>query len=241
MVSLYSLLRAGFLTTALDIDNAMYMTAVADNVSPRQQNKLIVVALLLEFLGRIAIIAAILWVFDGREITFVLFGTEMSLEAVALIGAGSFLFLRSVRELIRFFRGEEADDEMDMTVVDDTHFPRLLIETTIVNLTLSVDTILAITGNITAVWQLLYVLSFSAVVRLLFVKQITAVINRFSSLNIIIFTLLTLIGLELFLQGFGLSFPEEEFNLILATAVVIAVMYERRQQRIGRFLEKLRH
>lgn len=240
MTLLFDLLRAGVLVTALDIDNALYMTAVVDNVPEPRQNRVVLFALLAEFVGRLGLIALILWVFGGRQVTIALFGFEVSVESIALIAAGLFLFLRSSRELIRFFSGVETEDEVDMSVVNERNILKLIAEMTLVNLTLSVDTVLAITGSTNEAWLIIYLLLFSAIIRLLFVRQITTIINRLPSLNIIILTFLILVGLELCLQGFGLQVPEEQFNLIMLAAVLTAVFYERRFQGLKKLFSKLR-
>lgn len=236
---LIDLLWAGVLVTALDIDNALYMTAVVDNVPERRQNRVVLFGLLAEFIGRLGMIMLIFWVFGGSAVSITLFGIEMSVESIALIAAGLFLFLRSSRELIRFFSGVEAEDEVDMSVVDERSILKLIAEMTLVNMTLSVDTVLAITGSTNDAWLIIYLLLFSVVIRLLFVRQITTIINRLPSLNIVILTFLILVGLELCLQGFGLQFPEEIFNLILLAAVLTAVIYERRFHGLKMLFSKL--
>ena len=241
MTLIFDLLRAGLLVTALDIDNALYMTAVVDNVSEKQQKRVVRLGLLAEFIGRLTLIFIIVYVFGSSDLTVNIFGVEVSFESIALLGAGIFLFVRSLRELIRFFLGKEEEADIDMSVVNERNIPKLLAEITVVNMTLSVDTVLAITGNINETWVIVYLLLFSAIVRLLFVEQITAIINRFPSLNIIILTFLILVGLELALQGFGLKFPEEQFNLLMLLAIIVAVIYETRFRGLRRFIAKIRN
>ncbi len=240
-MNLWTLLQAGLLTTTLDVDNALYLTSAIEDFPKKEQQKAILIGLLIEFLGRLVLIAIFLWVFGGRDVTFTVAGITFSPESIALIGAGIFLFWRSLHELLDFFRGKQSEGETSITIDQSASFGRRMLEISLVNITLSIDTIVAITGSTSEGWQILYLLLFSAVIRAVFVRQIAVIIHRLPSLNIIILTFLTMIGVTLFLEGLGLAFPQEAFNLILLTAVITAVLYERRRQRLTRLLAKWRH
>jgi predicted tellurium resistance membrane protein TerC len=105
----------------------------------------------------------------------------------------------------------------------------------LVNALLSVDTVIALTGSAIGsgaqFWLVIFLLLFSAVVRLLFVQEIARFIQRYPATNIIILMFLIVIGLELTAQGLGARIPEILFNGLMLLALLVAVLYQLRYGR----------
>jgi predicted tellurium resistance membrane protein TerC len=110
--------------------------------------------------------------------------------------------------------------------------PSSFIHHPLVNALLSVDTVIALTGSAlgsgAAFAAILYLLLFSAVVRLFFVRQIARFIKRYPATNIIILTFLSLIGLELISLGLGLRLPELLFSALMLLALLLTILYQLR-------------
>ena len=125
-----------------------------------------------------------------------------------------------------------------MDQAQEKSFSRLLLEMSLVNAVLSVDTVIAVTGSaISGGGQLgliVYLLLFSAVVRLLFVREIARFIKRYPATNIIVLTFLIIIGIELSAQGLGFQVPEPLFNGLMLLALIVAIVYQWRFTRPAR-------
>ena len=237
-MDLLNLLRNGITITALDVDNALYMTSVLDENPPKTHRRLLFWGLFVEFVGRLLLIYIFGVVLGGRDLIFSIFGFELSIESLSLIAAGLFLLIKNGRELSHILLNRQA--EQDPVILNKaTHsMPRIILEISIVNLTLSIDTIIAITSSNSTWGMLLYLLLFSAMIRLLFVHQIANIIQSYPSLNIIILAFLIIIGLELTLEGLGLNLNEVVINLIILTAVGIAALSERCRPTISRWWQQ---
>ena len=228
---LLELLKQGLVVTALDVDNALYMTSMVEQLEPARQRRAIFWGLLIELIGRLALIALFTFVISGTEPLFEIFGIQFTVESLSLLAAGSFLFVKSSQELLAFLRGED-DDQDRPHLAEDMSFVRLMVEMSVVSIVLSVDTIISIGGSTSMLVEVLYLLLFSAIVRLLFIRQIAGFMARYPSLNIIILAFLILIGAELFLQGLGFNIPEMVVNLVLLSAVIAAVLFHRQRENI---------
>jgi predicted tellurium resistance membrane protein TerC len=231
MQYLLELIRLGGMTTLLDVDNALYMTAAIEPLSKEKQKRAIFWGLVIEFAARILLVLIFGFLASGTEPLFEIFGIEFTAETIALLAAGIFLIIRSTRELFDFFFGsEESEPAKDQAQAPAKSFTRLLAEMTLVNIQLSIDTVIAIVGSaITSGAQfalVLYMLTFSAGVRLLFVQQIAGLIKRYPATNIIILVFLTIIGIELSAQGLGLAVPEMLFNSMMLIALGGALVYQ---------------
>jgi predicted tellurium resistance membrane protein TerC len=82
MGSLLTLLRDGIYITSLDVDNAIYTTSAIEHLPRKAQRKAIFLAILIEFLARLVLIALFSWVLSGTRPLFVLFGVEFSIDVV---------------------------------------------------------------------------------------------------------------------------------------------------------------
>jgi predicted tellurium resistance membrane protein TerC len=227
------MLRLGATTTLLDVDNALYMTAAIDPLPAEKQKKAIFWGLIIEFFARILLVIFFGYLASGTEPLFEIFGLEFTAETLSLLAAGIFLLIRSTRDLFRFFVGVEQEELLpDEGQEQGKSFFRLMVEMSLVNALLSVDTVIALTGSAlgsgAAFVAILYLLLFSAVVRLFFVRQIARFIKRYPATNIIILTFLSLIGLELISLGLGLRLPELLFSALMLLALLLAIIYQLR-------------
>jgi predicted tellurium resistance membrane protein TerC len=226
MSQLLALLVQGLIGSAFDIDNALYMTSVLQTVRPERQRTLIAWGLLVELIARFLLVAFFRTVIGGSQTLFALFGLKVSLDTLALLGAGAFLFVRSGRELLDLVR--ERDGEDVCSPADDQLFWRVLLEMSLVNLVLSVDTLVALMATVSEFWTLVYIFVFSALLRLLFVQQIAAIVHRVPGVHVVLLSLLVLVGVELFAHGLGLKVPEALFNSAVLAALIGAILYQRR-------------
>jgi predicted tellurium resistance membrane protein TerC len=226
MSQLLALLVQGLVGSAFDIDNALYMTSVLQTVRPERQRRLIAWGLLIELIARFLLVALFRTVISGSQTLFTLFGLALSLDSLALLGAGVFLFVRSGGELLDLIRERGGDDTRPPE--DDQPFWRVLLEMSLVNVVLSVDTLVALMATVSEFWILVYVFLFSALLRLLFVQQIAALVHRVPGIHVVLLSLLALIGIELFAHGLGLKVPEALFNSAVLAALIGAIAYQRR-------------
>jgi len=228
---LLNLLGLGVSTTLLDVDNALYMTAAVDSLSPEDQKRAIRWGLFIEFLARLGLVIVFGFLASGTEELFEVFGISFTAETLSLLAAGLFLLIRSSRDLIRFFIGQD-EPEVELEDVQEKSFWRLILEMSLVNALLSVDTVIALTGSAigsgSQFWLVIFLLLFSAGVRLLFVREIARFIQRYPATNIIILMFLIVIGLELTAQGLGAKIPEILFNGLMLLALLVAVLYQLR-------------
>ena len=224
-----TLLLAGLAITLLDVDNALYMTSVVDQLKPQQQQKAIFFGLLIELAGRLFLLFFFFNILSGDQTLFTLFGIDFSIETISLLIAGLFLFVRSSKDLIEFFkeRGEQKEDYN----IKQLPYRQLMIEMSFVNILLSIDTVVAVGGMAQELWFIVYVLTFSGVVRLLFVREIARFIRKYPAMNIVAQVFLIMIGLELIAQAMGLD-AEPVFNAaLLGAGVIIAIVYHWRSKR----------
>ncbi len=231
MTQLFTLLQLSLSVTLLDVDNALYMTSAIDALPPEQKKKAVRLGLLIEFLIRLVMVVIFGFIASGTEVLFVAFGIEFTAETLSLLAAGLFLFVHTTRELVRFFFDKD-DNSSTQQNSQEKSFSKVLIEMSVVTALLSVDTVIAVTGSAISggaeFTLVLYILLFSALIRLLFVQEIARIIERYPSLNIVIMAFLIAISIELIAQGLGAKISEHVFNGLMIIALGTAVVYQMR-------------
>ncbi len=228
MDQLIHLLWLGLLATSLDVDNALYMTSSTQGRSDSEQKRLIFWGLVFEFLARFSLLMLAYYLASGKEVFFTVYEFAVTPQVIALLGAGSFLFISSAGDLCDYFEGKE-DGDSGATSGGKTSFTSLLVQMTIVNTVLSIDTVIAVSDMTQQLMGGAVILAVSAFIRFLFVRQIAGFIARYPETKIVVLTFLTMVGLQLILQAFHDDMPESAFNLVIVGALVSALfMYWRR-------------
>ena len=231
MSALFTFIRNSLLVTSLDIDNAMYMTSVVDQVTPRKRQKaLIFWGFVIEYLARLFLIIFFQNVFSGSQPLFELFGIPFSIETISLMAAGIFLTIRSGRELVAYIRGGD-EAEITASEIEGKSFSQILTEMSLVCIVLSIDTIVAVMATGFPFWYLALILFMSALIRFFFISPIARFLQNYPNVTVIILTFLLIIGVSLVLEGFGLQLPEVLINLILALVVLIVIFIEKQRTR----------
>ncbi len=228
MVQLLTLLQQGILATLLDVDNAVYMTSAIEHLPFRKQQQAIMWGLFAEFAGRIGLISLFYSLFSENETLFTLLGIKFTPDSISLFIAGTFLLYKNSSELYEFLTSQEKPQQLQLPQVN---FPRLMLEMTVVNLILSIDTIVVVSKIALDLFSIIFVFLVSAIIRLFSVYKMAQFIQKYPSMNIVILIFLILIGFELFLEGLWFKFPEEIFNTVMVLAIIAAIIDRRRRSR----------
>ncbi|MGK7909537.1 MAG: hypothetical protein AB4040_20190 [Synechococcus sp.] len=226
MIQFLILLRKSFFVTLLDVDNAIYMTSIVKGLPQQKHRQAIAWGTFSEFIGRIVLIGLLGAFLRQNEALFTLFEIEFTPDAISLFIAGSFLIVKSSHELYLYSRDLEGTQQLRRTA---EKFPLLMLEMTIVNLILSLDTIIVVASRAQDFPSIIFIFLMSGVIRLFAIDKVATLIDRYPSVNIVILVLLILIGFELFLQGLWFEFPEEIFNVAILLAILIAIVDSRRR------------
>ena len=220
------LLWLGLVATTLDVDNALYMTSSIQGRDEKEQNRLILWGLVAEYIARFLLVLVAFYLATGKEVLFTLGSLEVTPQTLALMGAGVFLFYSSSKDLIAYYSGETEDAGPEKAVAKAA-FGTVLLQMTVVNTVLSIDTVIAVAGMTKLLLGAAIILLVSSVIRFLFVRQIAGFLSDHPESKIVIYTFLMLIGLQLILQAVNDDLPESAFNIIMVIAVAVALFARR--------------
>ena len=230
MVQLLTLLKQGILSTLLDVDNAVYMTSRIKNLSFKKQRQAIIWGLLMEFIGRIAVISLIGSFLSENKVLFTLVGVKFTPDSISLFIAGAFLLYKSIGDLYEFWTRREQPEQLQPP---EGSFLGIMTEMAVVNLILSIDAIIVVSTRASDFPSIIAIFVISAIIRLFSLEKLARFIQKYSSINIFISIFMILVGLELFLEAFWFKFPEEIFNAVIVLAIVLTIIDRRRRSRLA--------
>ncbi len=216
----------GLVATTLDVDNALYMTSSIQARDEKEQKRLILWGLIAEYIARFILVLVAFYLATGKEVLFTLMGLEVTPQTIALFGAGIFLFYSSAKDLVGFYSGEAEEDDATKAVAKAA-FGTVLLQMTIVNTVLSIDTVVAVAGMTNVLLGAAIILGVSALMRFLFVRQIAGFLSAHPETKIVIYTFLMLIGLQLILQAVHDDLPDAAFNIVMLIALAVALFGHR--------------
>ncbi len=214
----------------LDVDNAVYVTSRIKNLPFQKQRQAIVWLLFVEFIGRVVFISVFGSFLRANKVLFTLLGVNFTPDSVSLFIAGSFLLYKSSGDLYEFLTKREQPQQLQLR---EESFLSLMVEITVVNLILSIDTIIVVYARAEDFTSIIVIFLISAIIRLFSLEKLTQFIQKYSSMNIVICIFMILIGFELFLEGLWFKFPEEIFNAVMVMAIAVAVIDRRRRSQLN--------
>ena len=226
MIQLLNLLQKAMVVTLLDADNAVYMTSAIKHLPFRKQKQAIMWGLLAEFAGRIALVGLFYSLFSENETIFTLLGIKFTPDSISLFIAGTFLLYNGSSELYEFLTSTEKPQEQKLPQVS---FLRLMVEMTVVNFLLSIDTIVVVSSRGLDLSSIIFIFLVSAIIRLFAIDKMAQFIRKYPSMKIVILIFVILIGFELFFEGLWFNFPEEIFNTVMILAIIVAIIHQRRR------------
>ena len=154
MIQILTLLKQGVLATLLDLDNAVYMLSKVDNLQFQKQKQAIIWGVTTEFIARIALISFLGSLLSENKVLFTLLGFKFTLNSLVLFIAGSFLIYSSTRELYQLLNDREKIQKLQPPPIN---FLRLIFEITIVNLLLSIDTIIVVLARVSELFSIIFI------------------------------------------------------------------------------------
>lgn len=226
---LFSLLTLSFLEIVLGIDNIIFISIVADKVSPKDQRKARVVGLTLALLIRVLLLMGITWLVGATEPLFTVWEHEVSIRDLILFAGGLFLLAKSTSEI-----HHKIEDEGDGEVKKQ----RLTLSTAIVQIVLldivfSFDSILTAVGLTHDLVIMIAAVIIAMAIMLTFAKLVSDFVNRNPTVKMLALAFLLMIGALLILDSVHVEVPKGYiyFSIVFSLLVEMLNMRARKKKK----------
>jgi predicted tellurium resistance membrane protein TerC len=203
--ALISLLSLTLMEIVLGVDNIIFISILCNRLPADQQDKARNLGLMLALVMRIALLFGISWLVGLKTPLFSLLDFDFTGRDLILMAGGIFLIYKSTTEIHQKLEGEEEHGDEKAKAIG---FRSVIIQIVLLDIVFSFDSILTAVGLVDNVWIMVIAVVISLGIMLLAAKRISNFINQHPTVKMLALSFLLMIGLLLFVEGFGVHVPK---------------------------------
>src|SRR5690625_6168988 len=170
--ALVALLTLTVLEIVLGIDNIVFISILTGKLPEEQRPRARLLGLAITMIGRVALLISITWVIGLTAPLFTVFGVTLSGRDLILLGGGLFLLYKATTEIHHRLEGEPADAA---DVKAPPSFTGVIIQVLLLDIVLSLDSVITAVGMADARWVLLTAVIIAVIIMMIGADPVTAV------------------------------------------------------------------
>ena len=203
-----SLLTLTFLEIVLGVDNIIFISIISDKLPKEKQRFARNLGLAFAMIFRVVLLLMINWIIGLKEpvLTLEWFnepGSELPLalswKDIILLGGGIFLIAKSTFEIHAKMSGH--DDTPKPKSGASSLMTMVIVQIILIDMVFSLDSILTAIGLVDNVLLMIIAVVISIGIMMAFAAPISAIINKYPSLQMLALSFLVVIGVMLVAEG----------------------------------------
>lgn len=203
------------LEIVLGIDNVVFVSLLAANLSPVSRRRARQVGLLLALVFRIAMLFTLTSLGRLRTPLFVIAGSEISWRDIILIGGGLFLIAKATIEI----HGEiDAGEPPEAVARVRSSIILVILEIAVADLVFSIDSIVTAIGMAREIEVMIVAVIIAVAVMYAASEPVAGFIVRHPTTKMLALSFLILIGVALIADGFDVHIPRGYVYFAMAFA-----------------------
>jgi len=219
--ALLSLLSLTLMEVVLGIDNIVFISILCNRLPASRQESARRLGLMLALVMRVGLLFAITWLVGIEKSLFSLFNHDFNLRDLILIAGGIFLLYKSTTEIHDKLEGEEEKEDQNRKTVT---FKSVIIQIVLLDMVFSFDSILTAVGLVDNIWIMVIAVIISMVIMLLSANKISGFINEHPTVKMLALSFLLLIGVLLFVEGFGVHVPKGYIYFAIFFSLIVEML-----------------
>jgi len=229
-----ALLTLTVMEIVLGIDNIVFISVLVQRLPADQRDRARTVGLLLAMLMRIALLVTISWIAGLTRPLFTIFGHEVSVRDLILIGGGLFLIWKATTEIHEALEGSEGH----ATTGGSARMGPTLVQIVLLDIVFSLDSVLTAVGMANDISVMVAAVVISVGVMLVASGPISHFVHQHPTVKMLALSFLLLIGATLLLDGFGVHVDKAYIYAAMAFSVLVEVLnLVARKRRDGKAVE----
>ncbi len=226
-----SLLTLTFLEIVLGVDNIIFISIISDKLPKEKQRFARNLGLAFAMVFRIGLLLMINWIIGLKEavITLPWFnepGSELPLSLswkdIILLAGGIFLIGKSTFEIHGKMQGH--DDAPKPKSSASTLMTMVVLQIILIDMVFSLDSILTAIGLVDSVLLMIIAVIISIGIMMAFAGPISAIINKYPSLQMLALSFLVVIGVMLVAEGIHQHVSKNIIYSCLAFSLVVEML-----------------
>jgi predicted tellurium resistance membrane protein TerC len=194
------------LEIVLGIDNIIFIAIVTGKLPLEKRARARNIGLSLAVITRIALLASLFFLAQLTVPLFTIFGEEISVRDLVLIGGGLFLIAKSTFE-IHGSMEEASSDQPDIKVNVD-NFASVIIQILVLDIVFSLDSVITAIGMSNVLWVMATAIIIAVGFMLVFAGSVSDFVHRHPTIKMLALAFLLMIGVALVGEGLDMSIPK---------------------------------
>ncbi|MEZ5464916.1 MAG: TerC family protein [Lysobacteraceae bacterium] len=226
-----ALLTLSTLEIVLGVDNLVFISIAVSKLPPERRPAARRFGLALAAITRILLLMTLAFLARMESPLFSLFGEEISIRDLVLIGGGLFLLVKGTMEIHDSVEGRSEDEDIDTR--PSAVFGMVIAQIAIIDIVFSLDSVITAVGMVDHVPVMVAAILLAVAVMIFAANPIGDFIEHHPTVKMLALSFLILVGVALIADGLGFHIPRAYlyFAMAFSAGVEALNMVARRRSR----------
>ena len=211
------------LEIVLGVDNIIFISILCGRLPESQRAKARNIGLMFAMLTRIGLLFTLTWLMTLTAPWFAVMGKEISGRDLILIGGGLFLLWKSVHEIHHSLEFPDAGNPGVAAAATAT-FGAVIAQIAVIDIIFSLDSVITAVGMVDELSIMVIAIVIAVGVMLFAAGPIGKFVDSHPTIKMLALSFLTLIGVVLIAEGWGLHIPKGYIYFAMAFSVAVEML-----------------
>ena len=220
---LFSLLTLSLLEIVLGIDNVIFVSIIVGKLPAQDHAKARKIWIIGALLLRTILLLSISWIAVLVYPLFTILHHEFSGRDLIMMFGGLFLLAKSTIEIHSKIEGEIHHEDKDNTIKAKA-FTSIMTQVLLIDLVFSLDSVITAIGLANQIPIMIMAIIIALIIMLFSSTSISKYIEAHPTLKMLALSFLLMVGLTLFIEGFGIHVPKGYIYTAMAFSLLVEVL-----------------
>ncbi len=220
---LFSLLTLSLLEIVLGIDNVIFVSIIVGKLPAQDHSKARKIWIVGALLLRTILLLSISWIAGLVYPLFTVVQHEFSGRDLIMMFGGLFLLAKSTIEIHSKLEGESHHQDNNTTIKAKA-FTSIMAQVLLIDLVFSLDSVITAIGLANQIPIMIMAIIIALIIMLFSSTSISTYIERHPTLKMLALSFLLMVGLTLFIEGFGIHVPKGYIYTAMAFSLLVEVL-----------------
>ena len=220
---LFSLLTLSLLEIVLGIDNVIFVSIIVGKLPAQDHSKARKIWIVGALLLRTILLLSISWIAGLVYPLFTVVQHEFSGRDLIMMFGGLFLLAKSTIEIHSKLEGESHHQDNNSTIKSKA-FTSIMAQVLLIDLVFSLDSVITAIGLANQIPIMIIAIIIALIIMLFSSTSISTYIERHPTLKMLALSFLLMVGLTLFIEGFGVHVPKGYIYTAMAFSLLVEVL-----------------
>jgi predicted tellurium resistance membrane protein TerC len=220
---LFSLLTLSLLEIVLGIDNVIFVSIIVGKLPAQDHAKARKIWIIGALLLRTILLLSISWIAGLVYPLFTIAHHEFSGRDLIMMFGGLFLLAKSTIEIHSKIEGESHYEDKDNSIKSKA-FTSIMTQVLLIDLVFSLDSVITAIGLANQIPIMIMAIIIALIIMLFSSASISKYIEAHPTLKMLALSFLLMVGLTLFIEGFGIHVPKGYIYTAMAFSLLVEVL-----------------